>query len=62
MALKVVNKMIRSIAVWEAQNRGDPKMIQMLAMINPKRMMKPMKLECLSTETMRKKQSNIESF
>lgn len=44
-ALKIVNKMIRLIAVWEVQNRRNPKMIQTIAMINPKKMMKPMKWE-----------------
>jgi hypothetical protein len=57
-ALKIVNKMIRLIAVWEVRNRRNPKMIQTIAMISPKKMMKPMKWEYWLTVMMQRKQSN----
>ena len=62
MVLKVVNNMTRLKAVWEVQTKGSTKMIQMIVMINQKRMMNPKKLGCLSTETTRRKRNNLENF
>lgn len=62
MVLKVVKNMTRLKAAWEVRTKGRSKMIQMIVMINQKRMMKPIKLGCWSTETTRRKQSNSENF